>query len=53
MVLTQEDLDEIEDRLKEVFVIKEDFTEYKSELFDKFDEIVKKNIKHKPGRGAD
>ncbi len=41
MAITQKDLDEIENRLTEVFVTKEDFTEYKSKLFDKLDEIVK------------
>lgn len=41
MTLTQKDLDEIEQRLNETFVTKQDFTEYKSELFDKLDKIVK------------
>jgi hypothetical protein len=41
MPITQKDLDEIEGRLSETFVTKEDFTDYKSELFDKLDEIVK------------
>lgn len=41
MTITFKDLDEIENRLKEAFITKEDFTEYKSELFDKLDEIVK------------
>lgn len=41
MTITQKDLDEIENRLSESFVTKEDFTGYKSELFDKLDEIVK------------
>ena len=41
MTLTQRDLDEIEGRLEDVFVTKSDFTDYKSELFDKLDEIVK------------
>lgn len=40
MTLTQKDLDEIENTLEKTFVTKEDFTEYKSELFDKLDEIV-------------
>lgn len=39
--LTEEDIDLLESRLKEVFVTKEDFTEYKSELFGKLDEIIK------------
>ncbi len=41
MTITQRDLDEIENRLQETFVTKEDFTEYKSELFNKLDQIVK------------
>lgn len=41
MTITFKDLDEIENRLKESFVTKEDFTEYRSELFNKLDEIVK------------
>lgn len=41
MSITQKDLDEIENRLSETFVTKDDFTEYKSELFNKLDEIVK------------
>lgn len=41
MTITQRDLDEIENRLTETFITKEDFTEYKSDLFDKLDEIVK------------
>jgi len=41
MSITQKDLDEIENRLTETFVTKEDFSEYKGELFDKLDEIVK------------
>jgi len=40
-MITQKDLDEIENRLKEDFITKDDFTEYKSELFDKLDQIVK------------
>ena len=41
MTITTRDLDEIENRLSDVFVTKEDFTDYKSELFNKLDEIVK------------
>lgn len=41
MTITVKDLDEIENRLKDTFVTKEDFTDYKSDLFDKLDEIVK------------
>jgi len=41
MSITQKDLDEIENRLSETFVTKDDFTEYKSELFNKLDEIDK------------
>lgn len=40
MTLTQRDLDEIENRLSDTFVTKEDFTGYKSELFNKLDKIV-------------
>lgn len=40
MTLTQSDVDEIENRLKETFVTKEDFVEYKSNLFNKLDQIV-------------
>lgn len=38
---TFKDLDNIEERLSGTFVTKEGFTEYKSELFNKLDEIVK------------
>lgn len=41
MTLTQNDLDEIENTLTNVFVTKDEFFEYKSELFDKLDKIVK------------
>ena len=41
MTITSKDLDEIENRLSDVFVTKEDFTDYKSELFNKLDDIVK------------
>ena len=41
MTISVKDLDEIENRLNGTFVTKEDFTEYKSELFNKLDEIVK------------
>lgn len=41
MALTQTDLDEIENRLGDVFVTKEDFTRYRSELMDKLDKILK------------
>ena len=41
MTITVKDLDEIENRLKDTFVTREDFTDYKSELFDKLDKIVK------------
>ena len=40
-MITQKDLDDIENRLKDVFITKEDFTDYKSELFVKLDKIVK------------
>jgi len=41
VTITVKDLDEIENRLKDTFVTREDFTDYKSELFDKLDKIVK------------
>lgn len=41
MTLTMKDLDEIEQRLRETFLTKEDFTQYKSELFNRLDQIVK------------
>ena len=40
-MITQKGLDEIENRLKETFTTKDDFTEYKDELFNKLDSIVK------------
>jgi len=40
-MITQKDLDEIEGRLKESFITKDDFTGYKDELFNKLDSIVK------------
>jgi len=40
-MITQKDLDEIENRLKEFFITKDDFTEYKDELFNKLDSIIK------------
>lgn len=39
--LTEQDIDYLEQRLREVFVTKEEFTQYKSELFNKLDEIIK------------
>lgn len=41
VTLTIKDIDKIEIRLKDTFATKEDFTDYKSVLFDKLDEIVK------------
>ena len=41
MTLTQKGLYEIEQRLSETFVNKQEITEHKGELFDKLDEIVK------------
>ena len=38
--LTEEDITLLETRLKEVFVTKDEFTDYKSDLFDKLDEII-------------
>jgi len=40
-MITQKDLDEIENRLKESFTTKDNFLEYKDELFNKLDLIVK------------
>lgn len=39
--LTEADIDYLEERLREVFVTKDEFTQYKSELFEKLDEIIK------------
>lgn len=41
LMITHKDLDEIENRLKDTFITKEEFVEYKSELFNKLDKIVK------------
>ena len=38
--LTEKDVDFIEKRLKSAFVTKEEFVGYKSELFNKLDEII-------------
>ena len=40
-MITQKDLDEIENKLKKSFITKDDFTKYKDELFNKLDSIVK------------
>ncbi|OGH18454.1 MAG: hypothetical protein A2868_02605 [Candidatus Levybacteria bacterium RIFCSPHIGHO2_01_FULL_40_15b] len=40
-MLTEADIDYLEQRLRDAFVTKEEFTQYKSELFDKLDEIIK------------
>ena len=40
-MLTEADIDYLEQRLRDVFVTNEKFTRYKSELFDKLDEIIK------------
>jgi arsenate reductase-like glutaredoxin family protein len=39
--LTEKDVDYLEKRLRDTFVTKAEFMEYKSELFDKLDEIIK------------
>ena len=39
--LTEKDVDYLEQRLRDAFVTKEEFVEYKSELFVKLDEIIK------------
>lgn len=41
MPLTQRDLDEMENRLGDVFVTKDEFAIYKSELMNKLDKILK------------
>jgi len=41
-MITQKDLDEIQNRLKESFITKDDFSEYNKELFNKLNSIVKK-----------
>ncbi len=41
MTLTQGDLDEMENRLGDVFVTKEEFTVYRNELMNKLDKILK------------
>lgn len=44
MNLIQKEFDQIEETLKDSFVTKEDFLEYKSRLFDKLDQVVKKPL---------
>ena len=44
MSITLKDLDEIENRFKEVFATKEDLMSYKSDLMDKLDDILKEII---------
>ena len=39
--LTEKDIEYLEERLKGVFVTKEEFEEYRSLLFNKLDEILK------------
>lgn len=39
--LTEFDIEDLVDRFKSVFVSKEDFTDYKSKLFNRLDKIVK------------
>ena len=39
--LSEADVDYLEQRLRDVFVTKEEFTSYKSELFNKLDKIIK------------
>ena len=40
-ILTEKDLDYIESRLKDVFATKEDFEQYRSQIMDKLDSILK------------
>ncbi len=42
--LTEKDWEEIEQRLQEVFMTKEEFTQYRSDLMNKLDEILKEII---------
>jgi predicted nuclease with TOPRIM domain len=44
MAITIKDLDEVEERFKEVFATKEDLISYKSDLIDKLDEILKEIV---------
>lgn len=39
--LTEKDIEALEKRLKEVFTTKEEFQQYRSDLFDKLDIILK------------
>jgi len=43
-MITQKDLDGIENRLKKSFITKDNFAEYKDELFNKLDSIVKNTL---------
>ncbi len=40
-ILTEKDIDYLEERFKEVFTTKDDFIKYKSDLMDKLDKILK------------
>ena len=40
-ILSEKDVDYLEQRLRDVFVTKDEFTKYRSELIDKLDEILK------------
>ena len=44
MAITIKDLDEVEERFKEVFATKEDLISYKSDLIDKLDGILKEIV---------
>lgn len=39
--LTEKDFDEIEQRLREIFPTKGEFTQYRSDLMNKLDQILK------------
>ena len=41
MAITEKDIDSIENRFRGIFVTKEEFTAYRSELMDKLDSILK------------
>lgn len=40
-LLSEKDIQNLEERLKEVFVTKKEFQKYRSDLFDKLDTILK------------
>lgn len=48
--LTEQDVDYLEQRLSDVFVTKDEFTSYKSELFNRLDKIIKEIRNHREER---